>query len=186
MAEGQAPLYVNFGPQALAFIDVAGLSVPWKAPEGKAKGVYLWCVSYEGAWLVNYVGKAGGSGGLGARLRQEFNEWRAGLYCTPVDLPMFKRGRRTVVPEYQDWKARQFEELSSHYRLLLAPLRTDRECRHVESTIVDRLRRIPATCQFLANRDLHKAYRPATNPRVVIGEQPPIIGLNADVPPGLT
>ena len=180
-------LNVTFFDAPTTFVEVPGYQTVWEMPVSRrqAIGVYLWCIDYEGAWLVNYVGKTSARGGFESRLWTELSDWRAGRYCTPVDVAAFARGRRVVVPQYPDFVTEQVAALCPLYRLLLAPLKSDRECIQVESTIVDVLRRTPATYQFLGNADKARKYRSALTPIVRFNNPPAVIGITAPIPQSL-
>src|SRR4051812_46849022 len=91
---------VNFLPSSVTFETVPGFSTAWTIPERRLNGVYLWCIEYEDAFLVNYVGKTFSKSGFEGRLWTEFKDWQAGLYCKPVDIAAFKQGKRVILEEY--------------------------------------------------------------------------------------
>ena len=82
--------------------------------------------------------------------------------------------------------ARALARLLRQERVFLAPLETAADCRQVESTIVDILRRDRSTLQFLANRKPARGYRPAPFPVVRFAQTPAITGLTAPIPASLS
>jgi hypothetical protein len=178
-------LTVTFEETPGTFVDVPACRTIWQHPCCKRIGVYLWCIEYESKWLVNYVGKASGATGFDGRLSTEFKDWKAGRYSEPVDIDAFKRGRRTILERYEGWVNHQLAELAPLYRVFLAPLETDADCRQVENTIVHLLRRDRSTLLFLANQNPTKGYRPKPIPIVRFAQTPAIIGLTAPIPTSL-
>jgi hypothetical protein len=173
-------LKVEFWPTPFTFVEVPGLVQLWHAPERLHKGVYLWCIELNGGYLVNYVGKTTDKGGFETRLGTELKDCRLGRYTKMVDLEAFKQGRRIVLDSpLPGHLERQNSKLEPVYRILLAPIDSDADCRQVESTIVSTLKRNPFTEQFVANG---KGYRPKVFLKVQFAELPRIIGLNCSVP----
>jgi hypothetical protein len=176
-------LNVEFWATPFTFVEVPGLVQLWHAPERLHKGVYLWCIELNGAYLVNYVGKTTDRGGFETRLNTEIRNCRRGRDTKKVDLEAFKRGKRIVLESSPPGHLeRQNNELEPAYRIFLVPIESDADCRQVESTIVKALKQNPVTEQFLANG---KGYRPKVFPKVLFAELPKIIGLNCPVPPEL-
>jgi hypothetical protein len=149
-------------------------------------GVYLHCIEYEGAWLVNYPGKASGQTGLCGRLCTEWKDWTHGEYFTALSVPDFPLGLRIVMDRYPNDIRDQIEHLAPIMRILIAELRNDEECQQVENTVVNTLRQDLATFQFLANKDKKTKYHPARQPVVRFANSPKIIGLTAPVPLSLS
>jgi hypothetical protein len=156
----------------------------WNAPECRSCGVYLWCIEYEGAYLVNYVGKTSDQGGFYSRLRTEWNDWQKGRYWEPVELEPFMQGRRTVTSDPVQRK-RQVPELRSLFRIFLAPLSGDRTCRSAENEIVHRLRNSEITFQFLCNGDKDRKYPHEPAVEIDTLGAPPLIGLTSPIPKSL-
>jgi len=170
-----------------AFTFVPGKMLVWEAPEAMGIGVYLWCLEYEGAYLVNYVGKAGGQGGFAQRLRTEVRQYKAGIYrlnYPAVDLNAWKHGVRRLLPGAMTREQLDYEvkEILPLYRILLVPLSSDDEARKVESTLISRLRdhRHQAVRQFLANND-KRNHKPKVEIEFGTGCHR-IIGLTAPAP----
>lgn len=176
---------VTFAPEPYTFCAVQGLRQVWGAPERKSWGVYLWCVEYHGAYLVNYVGKTTDRRGFEGRLWDELRYWRDGCSWKPVDLEAFKLGRRVPLPiAPPNQLRRELEELEPLYRILLAPIPEKLNCPRVESEIVHRLRENEATSQFLCN-DRHKRYPHDPAVEILPPANPPIIGLTVPIPQSL-
>ena len=178
---------VVFAPEPYTFRDVRGYQKVWSAPERKCCGVYLWCIEYRGAYLVNYVGKTTGKYGFDGRLWKELKDWRAGLCWRPVDVEAWKVGRRVLLQDAPpNQLARQLAEFEPLYRILLAPITEASDCFRVENEIVHRLRANDAVFQFLCNGDKDWAKYPH-EPTVEISAtgNPPIIGLTAPIPQSL-
>ena len=91
---------VAFDPEPYTLVAVEGFRQVWDASQPEASVVYLWCIEYEAAYLVNYVGKTWNSRGFAYRLWPELQEWRSGYYKGRVDLEAFRRGRRIVASTF--------------------------------------------------------------------------------------
>lgn len=165
--------------QPYTFVAVDGLTQVWHAPERQSMGVYLWCIDWRGSFLVNYVGKTSGQSGFEGRLWSELKDWRAGRYCTPVDVDAFKRGTRIELPPGAGDHERELRELEPLYRILLAPVKDPALCTQLESAFVNALRSHEFAFQFLCNRDKRTKYRPKPSPIVRILDAPPIVGISA-------
>ncbi len=125
-------LDVTFIASPFTFVEVPGLRLLWDVLERRARGVYLWCIEFDGAFLVNYVGKTSDKRGFEARLWTELTDWRAGRYWTPVDVEAFKRGHRIPLDDVaRNHLQRELAELQPLYRILLAPIPEDRHCLQV-------------------------------------------------------
>ena len=177
---------LTFGPAPYTFVPVAGFSELWQAPLRASRGVYLWCFEFEGALLVNYVGKAGGSGGFETRLRTEHRDWERGFHNAVVDIDLLKRGvyrafQTSMTPEHlRD----QLRELRPLYRLILIPLQTDAECRGVEAGLVQLMRKDADVFQFLANKDKSRGYKKPCS-LAFPSDAPSLIGMTAAIPRSL-
>jgi hypothetical protein len=166
---------VVFGREPYTLIPVPGFRYLRDAP--KSWGVYLWCIDYHGAYLVNYVGKTWDQNGFWARNRSQLAYWRNGN-CQCADIEAFKRGRRKIVPFSQEQLAIELRELEPLYRILLATVEKP-DILSVENEVTHRLQSDPATYQFLCNKtpypyDSTVEILPQLNPR--------IIGLTVPIP----
>jgi hypothetical protein len=172
-------IQVLFDSEPYTFIDVAKHRQIWKAPNRKSSVVYLWCIEYEGDYLVNYVGKTWDKRGFHIRQRDQLRYWRDG-HCDRVDLEAFKKGKRIVVPTLDhDQLDNEVRELEPLYCVFIT--RLDKEyCISVENEIVYRLQKYEATKQFLCNKNNY-----SHDPKVEIQANcnPRIIGLTAPIPP---
>jgi hypothetical protein len=171
-------LAVRFDPTPLTFVELPGFTTVWNWFLRRKTGVYLWTIEQPDGYLVNYVGKTSARTGFEGRLWTEFNDWKAGRYCTPVDLDAFVRGERRELPAYVPGQhAREVATLAPLYRIFLVPIEGDAACRAVESFIVDSLRATPQAFQFLCNKDKGRAYRPGVE-RIEIVDAPRLIGIS--------
>jgi hypothetical protein len=58
----------------LTLVDVPGYQSLWNTQQRNCKGVYLWCIDYEDAFLASYVGKTSDRLGFEIRLRTELRD----------------------------------------------------------------------------------------------------------------
>jgi hypothetical protein len=149
-------------------------------------GVYLWCIEFGGAYLVNYVGKADGQYGTQGRLTAERNDfrnwerlWNTPKHCwEPVDIDEFKRGRMMRTTDLEQIR-RQVLELEPRFRIVVSTALAKAHCRRAENEIVYRLRQNDFTSQFLYNGS---GYPHDGEVEIATAQSPRIIGLTAPVP----
>jgi hypothetical protein len=178
---------LEFCATPFTFIAVNGLSQLWESPLRHRCGVYLWCIEYDGAFLINYVGQTSGKSGFEGRLGAELKDWRDGRYWTPVEIEQFKSGKRVVLSNPPpDQRQRQLAEIQPLYRILLAPI-DDRSCRMpAENLLVNKLCEQTGTRQFLANAGNLDRYRPHPILKIEIVSTVPLIGITVPVPSELS
>jgi hypothetical protein len=181
------PLSLSVCPTPYTLAPLSGMIQVWKAPEASKKGVYLWCLEYKDAFLVNYVGQTSCREGFAGRLYKEDMDYQMGYYIDTVHVEDWKRGVRRVI-SHGITPARlkiEMSDIRPLIRIFLLPLEGDAsEIRSVESTLVNRLRPCHATFQFLANGDKQRAYR--TSIDVEFNKDcPRLIGLTAPIPQSL-
>lgn len=177
-------LDINFCKAPFTFVPVDGYTQIWNASERTRIGVYLWCIPVDGILLIKYVGTTWDRRGFEGRLSTELKDWRRGRYCVPVDLEEFKRGRRIELANPPAGHLEiELRELQPLYRIVLAPLASDRECRHVEASILRMLSDNRLTSQYLSNT---KRGRPALVPRLRFCSELPLVGLTVSVPEWMT
>jgi hypothetical protein len=127
---------ITFAPCPYTFCKIEKLQQVWDAPELKDCGIYLWCIEYQGAYLVYYVGKTTGKRGFEGRLWTELRDWRGGRCWIPVDLEAFKIGKRIVMPHISPNQLKnQLEALEPLYRIILAPILEKSDCLKVETPL---------------------------------------------------
>ena len=168
------PLVLQPDPQPYNFID------KWCEPIWKQRGVYLWSMEHQDAYLVSYVGQTfKGKSNFETRIWQEFKWWKSGQDW-PVDIEKWKCGVRIELPKPQpaEHTEREIEELMPLIRLGFIPLETQAECNQAERWLVAELCKHALTRQFLANRN-PKRYAPDPDWPVQVEPSPSfqIIGL---------
>ena len=152
-------------------------------------GVYLWCIKFRGAYLVNYVGKADGRYGIQGRLTSERNDFRnwerlrnTAKHCwEPVDIDEFKHGNMMPTTDPEQIR-RQVLELEPLFWIVVSTALPRAHCRRAENEIVYRLREHDFSRQFLYNG---RGYRHDGEVEIPPVQKPLIIGLTTPVPPSL-
>jgi len=172
---------IEFCATPYTFVDVPGFTTVWNAPQCRERGVYLWCLEQQGAYLINYVGMTAGRDGFTGRLWTELRDWRAGWYAAGVDLERFTAGQRVVLPDCSpDVINAQRIALEPLYRIFLSSIPDPTTTRQVESFIVYSLMQHPYTAQYLGNKKPERYKRPPIE--FEIASAAPLIGLTAAIP----
>lgn len=141
------------------FIPKPGETGVFDTPVGYLPGVYIWAIEHEGAYLVNYVGKAKGE--MGARIRGSFNHSLTGKDKLIVDPLDFASGKRRIIakPTVSDFLANDEyrDSVLEAYRCLfafLAPFSGDDDVRqYIEAGLIRTLKdAVGNVNDFLCNR----------------------------------
>lgn len=149
------------------------------AAERDARGVYLWCIEYGDAYLVNYVGRTHGNSRRSFQIRigEELKIWFR-PEDKRIDRDLFRIGIRTALPDECNTSAclaKEKEELTALYRIFMVPLETQDEAKTVEGSLLRTLYDEGATRQFLCS---HKDKARLPTPLEYGPESPALIGLN--------
>jgi hypothetical protein len=142
---------VEFESEVFTLCQVSGFCQIKDAPS--YPGVYLWCIEHGGAYLVNYVGKGDGRGGIAGRVSVEWRDFRNGRYWWPVRLDAFRGGCQIEASDSKEREvARQVQGLGPAFRIIVSK-RIDGNCRRCENELVYRLRKDDTQSSFFTGRN---------------------------------
>jgi hypothetical protein len=193
---------VQFDPELYTLCPVPGLRL---VTDCRFPGVYLWgmeCrgegIAYAGQFLPYYVGQGVGQRGIGARVWQEVHDWDKELakrpldrgYFTPLDWTKYQAGIRVKLDlpdeKFDQYILCQNEVLRPMYRVLAARIDDPGIAKKVENEIVYRLRsKGGRALDFLWKHQKKGGYGHQPDIGKITAGGRKIIGLTADVPPGL-